>query len=448
MTAAIYIPPSVSPGGSTGQLQFNKAGAFGGVASSFVDSLGDVTFGTNLYVAGASMFDNGQIATDGFGDLTVNGALDVLGPVILGVANVSPGRVFLYSNFSTFYTELVGGAAASNFIMILPTTIGASGQFLTTDGINQTSWANGPSPATPSGAVQVCGFGSSSTSFAAAPGWGCDSLGQMTATSQGATLVPLTIQGDPSQSGSLQNWNTFSGNVLSVTAAGGIVANVNSTFSITNIFGGGYVRFANTGNISIGTFATNTSRLVVLSSGGLQLFPQNFGTPPDAIQLYNTDQSTVMTRITNTGRLSIQAVATSAGNNQTLTITPPGDSSITAGANSPNVLLAGSSRQWATGAIALQGSSSFGADTYTADGDSTMTLGAGAVFNPPVAGTHMTINNAVAIDCNGPLLVGGNLEVSGTSSATVGVGTIAGKLPIYGITGSLLGYLPIYSSIT
>lgn len=45
-------------------------------------------------------------------------------------------------------------------------------------------------------------------------------------------------------------------------------------------------------------------------------------------------------------------------------------------------------------------------------------------------------------------LVGMNLATSQSAAATIGVGAIAKKLPIYDESGTLLGYIPIYSSIT
>ncbi len=42
----------------------------------------------------------------------------------------------------------------------------------------------------------------------------------------------------------------------------------------------------------------------------------------------------------------------------------------------------------------------------------------------------------------------GNLRVTNSATATVGVGAIAKKMPIYDASGTILGYIPIYSSIT
>jgi hypothetical protein len=101
------------------------------------------------------------------------------------------------------------------------------------------------------------------------------------------------------------------------------------------------------------------------------------------------------------GGTFVQPQSRTSGNNQTLTITAPGDSSITAGANSPNVLYTPSTRQWLTGAIAEQDSWQLSSDTYSAVGASTMTLGAMLTVKAPVAGANVTANQLVSINAPG-----------------------------------------------
>lgn len=93
------------------------------------------------------------------------------------------------------------------------------------------------------------------------------------------------------------------------------------------------------------------------------------------------------------------------------------------------MLVQGASRQWATGAIALTCSDSFGADTLAAIGASTITSAYGAVFNAPVAGTNMVINNASAAGFAGQAAVitaGAGFSVKTGSNCKMGTGTLSG----------------------
>jgi hypothetical protein len=48
----------------------------------------------------------------------------------------------------------------------------------------------------------------------------------------------------------------------------------------------------------------------------------------------------------------------------------------------------------------------------------------------------------------GNLNVGSEIQIANSATATIGVGAITGKFPIYNQSGTLLGYIPIYASIT
>jgi hypothetical protein len=60
-------------------------------------------------------------------------------------------------------------------------------------------------------------------------------------------------------------------------------------------------------------------------------------------------------------------------------------------------------------------------------------------------------NSGVAVrtdDALGQVSLTGQIGTDQSASATVGVGTISAKLPIYNLAGTLIGYIPIYASIT
>lgn len=46
------------------------------------------------------------------------------------------------------------------------------------------------------------------------------------------------------------------------------------------------------------------------------------------------------------------------------------------------------------------------------------------------------------------ILTDGKIRTNQTAAATVAVGTLAGKMPIYNIAGTLIGYVPLYDAIT
>jgi hypothetical protein len=98
-----------SPGGSSGQLQYNNAGSFGGLA--------DLTW-------------------DGIWGLRVRSGYDV--------------NFYNLSN-SNFVGVRAPSSLATDYELVLPTTTGSNGQVLTTNGSGVTSWTSvsgggGPSP--------------------------------------------------------------------------------------------------------------------------------------------------------------------------------------------------------------------------------------------------------------------------------------------------------------
>ena len=61
--------------------------------------------------------------------------------------------------------------------------------------------------------------------------------------------------------------------------------------------------------------------------------------------------------------------------------------------------------------------------------------------------TQLTLGSLLATFA-GDVAVTTHLRTGDSAAASVGVGALAKKLPLYDIAGSLLGYVPIYASIT
>jgi len=133
-----------SPGGSTTQIQFNNAGAFGASANLTWD-------GTNVQIGatGALRFGN---------------------------------------TGNTFYVALKGAAGtAANVTWTLPATDGTSGQVLSTNGTGTLSWATSGAATVANGTIYLNNL-TISSNYTIATGQGAQSIGPITVAS-GATLT-------------------------------------------------------------------------------------------------------------------------------------------------------------------------------------------------------------------------------------------------------------------
>ena len=151
-----YVPTSSgTPGGSSGDIQFNNgAGGFGGSAAT-------------INTAGSITIPEGQVIewSGGYGPYST-AAISALASDTLAIGDGSPGDVSgaaamtalilfgssSYYDYNLFHTTIYSGAE-QNWSLILPPNPGTSGQVLTTNGSGVTYWE------TPSGG------GGSVTSF-------------------------------------------------------------------------------------------------------------------------------------------------------------------------------------------------------------------------------------------------------------------------------------------
>lgn len=266
-------------------------------------------------------------------------------------------------------------------------------------------WAaasSGGSPATPSGAVQICGFGSSSTSFAAAPGFSSDSFGAIaiapnvrssgspftlkvtrsadltlasgveasgviytpasvqftsgaqallrsiqigadTITATGSTVVTtastLDIAGQPAAGTNVTITNPYALRVASGSSllGGNLTVNGQTVLAYgTPQFGGPWSLASNGSGISVqSTNNSHTGTFFVLGSGNGGISVKIGETSDDAFfpsaSLYFDLSSTPNTRLRINGSVGIIPPARTSGSSSTLQITPPLDTSITAG---------------------------------------------------------------------------------------------------------------------
>jgi hypothetical protein len=138
------IASSATPGGATGDIQYNNGGLFGGSAAT-------------INAAGTIALPVGQVLEfEGYGYTTA--ALSWLAADTLAIGNGAEGDVSgglgltalilfgssAYSAYDLFHTTIMSGATM-NWNLILPETPGASGQVLTTNGLGFTYWSS-PAP--------------------------------------------------------------------------------------------------------------------------------------------------------------------------------------------------------------------------------------------------------------------------------------------------------------
>lgn len=124
-----------------------------------------------------------------------------------------------------------------------------------------------------------------------------------------------------------------------------------------------------------------------------------------------------------TGVNAFSPTARSSGSASWLSFNGPADTGLTASTESIGVVFAGSTRQWATGALATQRSHVLKASTIAFVGTSTVTTAATlAIEAAPIAGTNATITNSYAL-----WVQGGN----SLFAAKVGVGASAPTQSLY-----------------
>jgi hypothetical protein len=109
------------------------------------------------------------------------------------------------------------------------------------------------------------------------------------------------------------------------------------------------------------------------------------------------------------------------------TFTCPANTATTLGVNTPNFQVTGSTKQWATGALATQYFNYFSANTVSFVGASTATNVYGLYVEAATAGTNATITNNYAAGFSGNINIIGTPYVSGVAGVDGSFTTVDGK---------------------
>ena len=142
VTSWITVSGGGTPGGSTGDIQYNNAGSFAGSAAT-------------VTAAGSLIIPEGQILA-WEGGYYSTAALSAIATDTLGVGNGTAGDVSggmgmtalilfgssAYGSAYDLYHTTVYSGATENWNLILPETPGTSGQLLTTNGKGFTYWSS------------------------------------------------------------------------------------------------------------------------------------------------------------------------------------------------------------------------------------------------------------------------------------------------------------------
>jgi hypothetical protein len=190
---------------------------------------------------------------------------------------------------------------------------------------------------------------------------------------------------------------------------GGQFLATGSTFS-SGIFGANQIILVNylAGGTIIGS--THATAPVILLAGGSA-----------ASNAYYT-----ITPATTSGVITNHLFTTNSSTNQTLST------------NIPNFKVTGSTKQWATGALATQYFNYFSANTVSFVGASTATHVANFRSDAPLQGTNATATNLYAIDCGGHLFVANSVGVPSNNPTGGGILYVeAGELKYRGSSGTV-----------
>ncbi len=112
---------------------------------------------------------------------------------------------------------------------------------------------------------------------------------------------------------------------------------------------------------------------------------------------------------------SVGGTVATSGARPFFQMTPPANTGQTASTEIRSFSIGASSRQWATGALAIQREWAFLAQTYSFVAASVITKAVGAYFQAPIAGANATLTDRYSIETDSNLLMGGFVE--GTEQA-------------------------------
>ena len=254
------VPTPTTPGGSSGDIQYNNSGSFGGSAATITAAgslhipIGQVIefTGSGYTAAGLSWLAADTLAIGNGTEGDVSGGLGLTALILYGPS--------FYSDYDLFHTTIYSGATI-NWNLVLPETPGTSGQLLTTNGLGFTYWTN---PPTTSVDTPPQGMGFWSWYFNNAP---------LTLIARTALSAVLSTAG----AGGYQAWMMYVPRAITIshlayeistTVAGGTV-----DFGLYKQAGGANSLVASTGGVSTASGGADVPAVAPLTQGTVTIQP-------------------------------------------------------------------------------------------------------------------------------------------------------------------------------
>lgn len=376
LTAASSGTPT-APGGSSGQLQYNNAGAFDGVAGGIANTSGYIGINTTDLTelvpgTGTLAFAVGNGLGSRFGyQTTFGGFLAVVGNGVTAyVANpVSDEGLVLGSYSDHPVTVRVTNITHAQFLATtgrfwvgsynINTTVAATHQMTAALSNASTSVVND---------VICCRF--DGAAGAASAGIGAGLAFRVNSSTTFAVDCAQVAGG----------WST----VTHASRKGFLTLSAYDTAIREGI------RVQASGSAAMLGFYGATA--IVKPSGDVATALSDLGliTSPTIPGIAEGDSPTW------TGIHTWTPAARTSGSAAYFTVNAPADTGLTASTEAIGINHVGATRQHATGAITLQREYVFGAPTYSFVGASTITTAVGVEFASPIAGTNATLTKSVA----------------------------------------------------
>jgi len=462
-----------SPGGSDTQLQYNNAGAFGGITGATTNGTFVTLTTPVLGVASATSINKVAFTAPATGStltiadgktLTASNTLTFTGTDASSIAFGSGGTV-AYVGLANSWTAGVKQTFAPN---------------ATNAGINVGTLAGQPSsPAngdlvynSSANALQAYINGAwVSLGAGGGGGGGVTTVGTFSGSAQtnGANITGTTITFGPADattpgmvSTGTQTWagaKTFSGSTTFSLASGGaiILSGAGSTASAAISFTGATMRWINFGAAGAAaptiTGARSLGTKIVLSNTFASGSANDFAIGLDTFSFWFTLQnnsaaysfqwyggaSSVMQLVGN-GQLTLTPVVQASGAIKGFAFTGPLNTGQSSTTEISSFSWTSTGRQWSTGAIGTQREFLITAPTYSFVGASTITNAATfAISGAPVAGTNATLTNSYALWVQGGVSqFDGNIRLTQTVTTETVISDTTVTMVINGTTYKLL----------